>query len=114
MSWRQRNRSTGPLLRWRAYGRMRNVEIFSRSLAGPELRLFRRAHHGCRRVCFWLITQPHLNHRAPNGRSKKEDFAIAAQYAPVAPCAEAGRLRRMPELRRAEAAASPMRILRIL
>jgi hypothetical protein len=75
-------------------------------------------HHSCRRLCFWLITLPGLsptpNHRASHGRSQKENFAIAAQYAAIASCVKAGRLCRVPELRRAEAAASPVWILRLL
>src|SRR5271165_2528126 len=52
--------------------------------------------------------------RASNGCSKKEDFAIAPEYAALAPCAETGGLCRMPELRRAETSASPVRSLRVL
>jgi hypothetical protein len=52
--------------------------------------------------------------RASNGRSKEEDFALAPQYAAFASLPENGRLCRMPELRRAEAASPSLRILRLL
>src|SRR6266446_8289771 len=78
----------------------------------------RRLHHGCRRSCFWLITllprisRPH--NRAFNGRSKEEDLAVAPQHAALASFPETRGLCRMPELRRAQAPASSVRIVRIL
>src|SRR5215831_8029428 len=101
-------------LRWHACGGMRKVDVISRPPGVKKRRLSRRVRHGCRRLRFWLITHPTSNYRVPHGRSKKEDFAIAAEFAAVASRAEACRLRRMSELRRVEAAASPMRILRVL
>ena len=59
-----------------------------------------RLHHSCRSFCFWLITLLRCsltpNIRAFYGRSQEENFAIAAQYAAIASCAEAGRLCRVP------------------
>ena len=52
--------------------------------------------------------------RASDGRSKKEDLAVAPKYAALAPRLETGCLRRVPELRRAQASASSVRIVRIL
>src|SRR5690349_5922901 len=60
------------------------------------------------------LAQPHSQYRASNGRSQEEDFALAPQHAALSPRAQTGRVCRMPELRRAEAPASPLRILRIL
>jgi hypothetical protein len=48
------------------------------------------------------------------GSSEKEDLAVAPQYASLAPCAETGCLRRMPELRRTQAAASSLWVVRLL
>src|SRR5205823_11187614 len=50
--------------------------------------------------------------RVDYGRTEKESFAVAAQNASLASCFEPGSLCRMPELRRAEAPASPLRGLR--
>src|SRR6266436_4454277 len=98
---------------------MPNAENCCQSSAGTRSHSFGRLHHGCRRPRFWLITglrrSPLFpNYRASHGRSKEEDFAIAPQYAAVAPRAEAVGLCRMPELRRVEASTPPVRFLRIL
>ena len=118
MRRRSRNRCRGLSQRWRGCARMRNAEILAEPRTGASPAFIGWLHHSCRRLCFWLITllgaAPPPNHRASNGRSQKENFAIAAQYAAIASCAETGRLCRMPELRRAEASASPVRILRLL
>jgi hypothetical protein len=49
-----------------------------------------------------------------HGRSEKEDFALAPQHASLAPRIETGCLRRMPELRRTQAPASPLQSVRLL
>ena len=48
------------------------------------------------------------------GSSEKEDFAVAPQYASLAPCAETGCLCRMPELRRTQATASSLWVVWLL
>jgi hypothetical protein len=55
---------------------------------------------------------PH--NRAFDGCSEKEDFALAPQHAAIASFFETRGLCRMPELRRAQAPASSVRIVRIL
>src|SRR3981189_3131494 len=52
--------------------------------------------------------------RVDHGRTEKEGLPVAAQNAPLASCAEFGGLCRMPELRRAEAPAPPVRGLWVL
>jgi hypothetical protein len=89
----------GPFARWPAFGRIQSAEIFAppSSWDGQPVPA-RRLHHGCRRSCFWLITLPRTR-SAFNGRSKKEDFALAPQHAAIASFFESRGLCRMPELR---------------
>jgi len=49
-----------------------------------------------------------------HGRSEEESLALAPQYAALAPCAARSKLRRMFELRRTEAAAPRLSIVRLL
>jgi hypothetical protein len=49
-----------------------------------------------------------------HGRTEKEDLAVAPQYASLTPCAETGYLRGMPELRRTQATAPSLRVVRLL
>src|SRR5258708_16218721 len=52
--------------------------------------------------------------RVDYGRSKEKSLALASQYAALAPCAPRSKLRRMFELRRAQAAAPRLSGLRLL
>ena len=57
---------------------------------------------------------PRSLRRVDHGRSEKENLAVAPQYAPLASRAARAGLCRVPELRRTEAAASSVRVMRLL
>ena len=74
------------------------------------------AYGCCRRPGIWLSSRNLRNplRRVDHGRSEKESLALAPQDAPLASRAEFACLYRMSQLRRAEAAASSLPVLRPL